>query len=65
LVFVLLNLGLSLATCLAGAANIFLGLPYLCACLVSSVLCLALAFDGLHKFDRIVFIRASGEKYGI
>jgi polysaccharide biosynthesis protein PelG len=64
LAFALLNLGLSLAACLAGRAESLLGLPYFSACLLSSALCLALALEGLGRFDRIVFLRAAIEDYG-
>jgi polysaccharide biosynthesis protein PelG len=64
LAFALLNLGLSLAACLTGTASTFLGLPYLCACLLSAALCVAFAFEGLDRFDRIVFLRATIQNFG-
>ena len=65
LVFALVNLGLSLAACLSGNAAALQGWPYLAACLVSAVLALIFSFNGLRRFDRIVFLRASGQKYGL
>jgi uncharacterized membrane protein len=64
LLFVSLNIGLSLLSSISGNAESQLGLPYLIACLVSSALAALLAFDGLAKFDRIMFLRASGEEFG-
>jgi uncharacterized membrane protein len=64
LVFFVVNLALSLAACLAGRSASTQGLPYLAACLVSGSLALILAFRGLYRFDRIVFLRAAGEAYG-
>jgi deoxyuridine 5'-triphosphate nucleotidohydrolase len=60
----LVNLGLSLAACLWGDAAALQGLPYLAACLVSSALAVAFTFRGLRIFDRVVFLRASGEEFG-
>ncbi len=62
--FALVNLGLSLAMCLTGSAAALQGWPYFASCLVSSGLSLAFAFRGLRRFDRIVFLRASGEEFG-
>ena len=64
LVFALVNLGLSLAACLSGNAAALQGWPYLAACFASAVLSLVFSFNGLRRFDRIVFLRASGQKYG-
>jgi polysaccharide biosynthesis protein PelG len=64
LAFALINLGLSLAACLSGHAAALQGLPYLAACLVAAALSLVLLFRGLRRFDRVVFLRASGEEYG-
>jgi uncharacterized membrane protein len=64
LAFALVNLCFSLAACLFPQAADLRGLPYLAACLVSAALALAFAFRGLKRFDRIVFLRASGEEYG-
>lgn len=64
LLFVSLNIGLSILSCLSGRAEAQLGLPYFAACLVSAALAAILAFDGLAKFDRILFLRASGEEFG-
>jgi len=64
LAFAALNAGLSIAACLSGASLALRGLPFLLACLLSAALCLGLAFEGLGKFDRIVFIRAGDPGYG-
>ena len=64
LAFVLVDLGLSLAMVLTGSSASYKGLPYLAGCVVAAVLATALAFRGLDAFDRIVFLRASGEDYG-
>jgi polysaccharide biosynthesis protein PelG len=65
LAFALVNAGLSLALCLADRAADFQGWPYLISCAVSSVLSLFFAFRALRRFDRIVFLRASGESFGV
>jgi polysaccharide biosynthesis protein PelG len=69
LAFLVLNLGLSLAACLAGGhpsgpAPSLQGLPYMLSCAVSGLLAVGLVFRGLYRFDRIVFLRASGEDFG-
>jgi polysaccharide biosynthesis protein PelG len=64
LAFALLNVGLSLAACLSGRAAAFLGYPYLLACILSAALCAGLAFEGLGRFDRIVFLRATIQDFG-
>jgi uncharacterized membrane protein len=64
LLFVSLNIGLSILSGLSGRAQFQLGLPYFAASLVSSALAALLAFEGLAKFDRIMFLRASGEEFG-
>jgi len=64
LAFVLVNLGLSLAACLSDGAEAFKGIPYFAACLASGLLSAAFAFQGLRRFDRIVFLRASGVDFG-
>lgn len=65
LLFLAANAGLSLA---AAASPSFLsleGYPYLAACAASSALATALAFRGLRRFDRVLFLRATGEQYGL
>lgn len=64
LAFALVNLFLSVAACLFGKAAAFQGLPFLAACLVSAAMAVAFAFCNLGRFDRIVFLRASGEEFG-
>jgi len=64
LTFLLSNFLMSLAACLWGRAAEAQGLPYLAACALSGGLAVTLAFRGLHRFDRIVFLRASGESFG-
>jgi uncharacterized membrane protein len=65
LAFALVNAGLSLAACLSGRAEEFQGWPYLASCAVSSALSLLFSFRALRRFDRIVFLRASGESFGL
>lgn len=65
LLFLALNLGLSIAAAASGRSAALQGYPYLIACAASSILATALAFRGLRRFDRIVFLRASGEEYGL
>jgi uncharacterized membrane protein len=62
--FAALNLALSLAAVLAGRGPELAGLPFLCSCVVSSALALFLGFRGIARFDRIVFLRATGAEYG-
>jgi len=61
--FLVVNVCLSFASTASGRSAALEGYPYLVACAVSSVLATALAFRALRRFDRIVFLRASGEKY--
>lgn len=63
IVFLVANASLSLA-CAAGAP-IRDGLPFLASCATGSIIALVLAFRGLARFDRIVYLRASGEEYGL
>ena len=63
LAFALVNLGLSIAACSSPIGGIA-GYPYLAGCIVSAALAVTFAFRGLRRFDRIVFLRASGEEYG-
>lgn len=65
LAFLGLNLGLSLATVLSGHAPGLQGWPFLASCAAAAALALALGLKGLGRFDRIVFLRASGEEYGL
>lgn len=64
LLFLALNLGLSVAAASLRSPALE-GYPYLAACVASSAAATALAFRGLRRFDRIVFLRASGEEYGL
>jgi uncharacterized membrane protein len=64
LAFALVGLFLSVAACLSGKATELQGLPFLAACLASAAMAVAFAFRGLGRFDRIVFLRASGEEFG-
>jgi len=62
LAFAFLNAGLSL-----GAAShpvLPLGLPFLLACASAAAIALAFLRRGLAAFDRIVYLRASGEEFG-
>jgi uncharacterized membrane protein len=65
LLFLALNLGLSIAAAASERSAALQGYPYLIACAASSALATALAFRALRRFDRIVFLRASGEEYGL
>lgn len=64
LAFALVNLGLSIAACSSPYSEALRGYPYLAGCIVSAALAVTFAFRGLRRFDRIVFLRASGEEYG-
>jgi uncharacterized membrane protein len=63
LAFLAVNSLLSLAAALG--APIPDGLPFLASCALSSGLALLFVFRGLGSFDRIVYLRASGEDYGL
>jgi uncharacterized membrane protein len=60
-----LNLVLSLAALASGNALDLAGLPYLGACATSALLVILAGRRGLSRFDRIIFLRASGQDYGI
>jgi uncharacterized membrane protein len=62
--FLLANLALSAATALWPSPFMPLGLSFLASCAISCALGLGFAFSGLERFDRIVYLRASGEEFG-
>jgi uncharacterized membrane protein len=64
LVFLATNAVLS-AALVYWPGNLPLGLPYLAAGAAASLLGLALLFAGIARFDRIVYLRASGQNYGL
>jgi polysaccharide biosynthesis protein PelG len=65
LLFLAVNLGLSVAAACSSYAIALEGYPYLVACAAASAVATVLAFRALRRFDRVVFLRASGEEYGI
>jgi uncharacterized membrane protein len=64
LAFALVTLGLSLAACLTGHALPTRGLPYLIGAASAAALATVFAFRGLQSFDRVVFLRATGDDFG-
>jgi polysaccharide biosynthesis protein PelG len=65
LVFALCDAFLTAAALATSAAPALLGLPYLASCAIAAILVLVLASRGLARFDRILFLRASGSSYGL
>ncbi len=63
-VFAALNFAFSLLIVLSGKGRELAGFPHLASCAIASVLALALGRYGLGMFDRIVFLRATGDRYG-
>ncbi len=62
--FLAVNALLSLALVL-GPVPLPLGLPYLAGGLAASAVALGFLFSGISRFDRIIYLRASGEDYGL
>ncbi len=48
----------------AAAREAIYGWPYLIACFVSSLFAVHFVYQGLKRFSRLFFLRASGEEYG-
>jgi len=62
IVFLAANAALTFAA--AAGMSLPDGLSFLAACAAAAAVAIALAFRGLGRFDRIVYLRASGEEYG-
>jgi polysaccharide biosynthesis protein PelG len=65
LAFALLDGLFTAAAAASPYARELLGLPYLASCALSAFLVYALAQRGIARFDRILFLRASGSNVGL
>ncbi|MDP3176316.1 MAG: exopolysaccharide Pel transporter PelG, partial [Spirochaetaceae bacterium] len=60
-----LGLNLALAIAAAQSPKAPLGLPFAASAAAAAALALVLAFRGLERLDRILYLRASGDDYGL